>query len=213
MNDNIIIDKMNIIFIDWDDTLFPTHFLLTNKFKINEENDYIKYKLHFIELDKKITNLINTLVNECLIFIVTNANLVWIAQCLNILPLTKQIIKLHNIAIISSREQFYKTQTADEWKILTFRNIINNNMYKSKQNQIINIISLGDSKYEYNGLIHLDEYINLKFVDKCFLLKSINFIIKPSFNEILEQLHIVNNNIIHIINVMEYVDLNCLSNN
>ena len=46
-----------------------------------------------------------------------------------------------------------------------------------------------------------------------YLLKSINFISKPSFEQILNQIDTLNKNISEIINFKNYIDLNFTSLN
>ena len=43
----------NIFIIDWDDTLFPTTWVNTNKINMSDVNSVKDYKLYFLELDKK----------------------------------------------------------------------------------------------------------------------------------------------------------------
>ena len=75
----------SIIFIDWDDTLFPTSWVNKNNIDIKNITDYSI----FIKLDQYINTLLKKITNKCEIVIVTNALKKWILSCLNLLPQTK----------------------------------------------------------------------------------------------------------------------------
>jgi hypothetical protein len=197
---------LNIFYIDWDDTLFPTN--VYNKINIYDEIKKDTFKYNLIILDNKINSFLNNLKNHGTIFIVTNANLLWINKSLNDLPNTKKFIKTNNIQIISARDKYKNNNNLFKWKILAFRDILNNINLNSNNDKVINIISFGDAKYEYNGLLYLDIYLKNKNLNKMHLLKSINFISKPSFEQILNQIDTLNKNILEIINSKNYIDLN-----
>lgn len=134
----------NIIFIDWDDTLFPTTWVNKNKMNWLDKNDVNKYKLFFLELDKSISNLLGTITknNDNFVYIVSNANKKWIELALTPLPITSSIINKtslittdnNNIVIISAKDKYNeKYSSAMDWKILTFKDIIND-VYKINTN-------------------------------------------------------------------------------
>lgn len=206
MNDKI--ELFNIFIIDIDDTIMPTSFILSNNIDISNENDIEEYKLYFIELDDLISNLLMSLDEKGYVFIVTNANIKWIEKCLKILPITKNIIEEKNIQIISARDRYKSTKMSKDWKTYTFKDVIKDMMTEVDDNDIVNIISLGDAKYEYNGLLSLDDYFKINYSDKMYLLKSINFIKNPSFDQILDQLKVMNKSYNEIINKIDYIDFN-----
>lgn len=202
---------LNIFYIDWDDTLFPTN--VYNKINMYNEIKKDTFKYNLIILDEKLNVFLNNLNKYGKVFIVTNANLLWIMKSLNDLPKTKKFIKSNNIQIISARDKYKNNNSFFKWKILAFRDILNNIDLNSNNNEMINIISFGDAKYEYNGLLYLDVYLKNKNLNSMYLLKSINFISKPSFEQILNQIDTLNKNISEIINSKNYIDLNFTSLN
>lgn len=202
------IELFNIFIIDIDDTLIPTTYILLNNIDISNENDIKEYKLYFIELDELISNLLMSLDEKGYVFIVTNANIKWIEKCLKILPITKNIIEEKKIVIISARDRYKTTKMAKDWKTYTFKDIIKDLIVEVDNNDIVNIISLGDAKYEYNGLLSLDDYFKINYSEKMYLLKSINFIKNPSFDQILDQLKVMNKSYNDIINKIDYIDFN-----
>ena len=209
----------NIFMIDWDDTLFPTSWVNKNNIKLNN-NLIQKYKLYFLELDKTIVSLLESLDKVGDIYIVTNASMNWIKSCLNILDLTRQLIIKNNIRIISARDIYSQSEnTPTEWKILTFKSIVHNIVEKINKilrpNTIFNIISIGDAMYEYIALIKLNEffnsYVKARNKDKKFNvsynLKSIKFIDNPDFDYVIDQIQVLQKNKDDIINRMGFVDI------
>ena len=210
----------NLFIIDWDDTLFPTTWINKNKIDLNKSDSFSQYKLYFLELDKTISMLLDSLNKVGDIFIVTNANIGWIKSCLTILNLTKNTIINNEIRIVSARDSYSQNSSSPtEWKILTFQDIIEdiiNKINKNiKPNTIINIISIGDAMYEYIALINLDNFLKShientnNFGGKKFnyLLKNIKFIEKPDFDFIIDQMQVLHKNSPDIINKLEFIDL------
>ncbi|ARF11102.1 hypothetical protein Hokovirus_4_76 [Hokovirus HKV1] len=183
-----------LIFIDWDDTLFPTTWLTKNNININDK----KYTKFFTLLDEIIDNFFTLIITTGKIFIVTNATLNWIKISSNILPKTLQHLK--NIKIISAKQTYQYTypNNVHLWKKLCFKKIANKHM---QQNKINNIISIGDAMYEYNALI------NLYFSSHKKYLKAIKFIQYSEYEHIIEQITILCQNIKNIINHKQHLDL------
>lgn len=210
----------NLFIIDWDDTLFPTTWVNKNNINFNKSNCSDEYKLYFLELDKTISMLLESLNKIGDIFIVTNANINWIKSCLLKLNLTRKTIITNNIRIVSARDSYSQNNSSPtEWKILTFQDIIEDIIIKInkniKPNTIINIISIGDAMYEYIALINLDNFIksyienkNLKQNQKFdYLLKNIKFIEKPEFDCVIDQIQVLHKNSLDIVNKLEFIDL------
>jgi hypothetical protein len=200
----------NIFIIDWDDTLFPSSWVNQKKIDVNDVDSVNLYKTYFEELDKTIINFLNKLDNIGEIYIVTNANMKWIKNCLTILNNTRNFIISKNIRIVSARELYSKNINIGftEWKIFTFRNVMDEILSKTNiHNYILNIISFGDANYEYIALINLDTFFKNKNNNINYLLKSIKFINKPNFNYIIEEINIVDKNLDTIINKISYVDI------
>jgi hypothetical protein len=210
----------NIFIIDWDDTLFPTTWINKNSIDLNNPNTYQEYRVYFLELDKTISSLLESLNGVGDVWIVTNANLKWIKSCLHILSLTANTIIKNNIRIVSARDSYSQNSSSPtEWKILTFQDIVEDIINKInrnlKPNTIINIISIGDAMYEYIALINLDNFIKSFITTKnsqinnnfTYLLKNIKFIEKPEFEYVIEQIQELHKNKDNIINKLEFIDL------
>jgi hypothetical protein len=210
----------NIFIIDWDDTLFPTTWVNSNKINMTNSNSINDYKLYFLELDKTVSNFLESFNKIGDIYIVTNANIKWIKSCLNVLNLTREIIVNNNIRIVSARDSYSQSgNSPTEWKIKTFQDILEDIIKKIllnlKPNTCLNIVSLGDAQYEYIALINLDSYFKTNKLIKNspdssninYLLKSIKFIEKPEFDYVIDQLQVILKNKNSIINKLGYIDL------
>jgi len=213
---------INIFIIDWDDTLYPTTWVNKNSIDVSKTNLLQEYRVYFLELDKTISTLLESLNQIGDIWIVTNANLNWIKSCLESLELTKKTIITNKIRIVSARDLYsINSSSPTEWKILTFQDIMEDIIKKIskriKPNTYINIISIGDAMYEYIALINLDNFIKTytnKFLPLTqsndqlnYFLKNIKFIEKPDFDCVIDQMNVLEKNKNDIVNKLEFIDL------
>jgi len=204
MNNNL----NTIYLIDWDDTLFPTSWFKKNNISLYNKSSVDNYKLYFMELDNTIEKILYKLNKNGKIYIVTNANLKWINDCLNELPFTKDIIDANQIKILSARDLYSKKYlNIMEWKKNTFKNIVNSIINYDK---CTNIISIGDAEYEYYGLLELDNHIKTLNNNHCYLLKNIKFIESPNFEQIIDQNELLHKSIDNITNNLRYIDIKLL---
>ena len=214
----------NIFIIDWDDTLFPTNWVTKNNIDINDSESYNKYKLFFIELDNILSNVINSLNKLGNVFIVSNASLTWLKNCLAILPYTNKLVNAFGINVISARDNYFNNNLSInservsimEWKITCFQdiliNVLNSIAGKFNEKNYLNIISIGDANYEYVALMNLNNFFEINKLDINYFLKNIKFIEKPEFNIIIEQLFTLKKNIQMIVDKLHFVDLNLVLN-
>lgn len=213
----------NIFIIDWDDTLFPTTWVNKNSIDMSKSHTIQEYKVYFLELDKTISGLLESLNQVGDVWIVTNANINWIKTCLMGLEQTRKSIISNKIRIVSARDSYSSNSSSPtEWKILTFQDIlediINKISSRIKPNTFVNIISIGDAMYEYMALINLDNFIKSYMLNNNssntksnkqfkYLLKNIKFIEKPEFDFVIDQMNVLNKNKDTIVNKLEFIDL------
>ena len=173
--------KQTLIILDWDDTLFPTTWVTSNRINLNNNIEKIKNQKYFKQLDDELSSFLITLKKYGEIIIVTNAMPEWIQLSSVVLPKTSVILK--DIKIFSARKMFQEKYPSNsmKWKELTFKEVLKQ---KYENKSFANIISIGDAEYEYNALINLinHEYNTAK------ILKSVKFIKNPSRNMLIEQL-------------------------
>lgn len=176
----------SLIIYDWDDTLFPTTWFLTN----------LNIKMSII--DNSIYSLLYKSLRLGNVIIVTNAQSRWVYKIIDSLPITKQLIKQH-IPIISAIDKYGYggLNNINKFKTIVYNNDINDFIKNCN-----NIVSIGDSDCEYNALISLgDKYYNKK------KLKNIKLIPKPSLNELLDEHFLLIGNINRIISHGSHCDL------
>lgn len=220
----------NLIIIDWDDTLFPTSWILKNNINIITKN-YLNNEniVKLIEkLDIVLYKLLELMISIGTVIIITNATTSWIKQCCSILSKSNEIIK-KNIDIISANDNYSKKYPLNisMWKKKEFDyqvfkylknngyislNNIDNNIYThvkkindtiTKNNKIIkhSILSIGDSNYEYNALINLYDITN-----NIVNLKTIRFKQDISIEIFIDQLKLLRENIVIICEINNHAD-------
>lgn len=197
MNNYIITKKDTLIILDWDDTLFPTTWIRTNNINVKDLETSNKYIVYFYELDTVLFKLLKKLMEYGKVIIVTNALPIWIDLSSRVLPKTSYL--LTKIKIVSARKN-YQPQSADmmDWKKLAFKDEVLSEMLN---NNILNIVSVGDAEYEYRALIDL---YNLNHKPK--LLKSIRFVNDPSHDTLIDQLEVLKNSIPTICLIKKHLD-------
>jgi hypothetical protein len=189
-----------LIILDWDDTLFPTSWVMNNNINMAKASD--NHKVMFSELD----NILYDFLHKCLklgkVIIVTNASYGWVNISLKVLPYTSKIL-LNNIKILSAREMFQKQNSIHVWKRLAFEQEVVE--YFMGKHDVHNIVSIGDAEYEYNALIHFYDW--KKIIPKKRLLKTIKLISSPTYYSLLDQIDVLSNCIEKICRKKKHVDL------
>ncbi len=194
-----------LIIFDWDDTLFPTSWMVKNNIDLTNKNTQQKYFILFSNLDSILYKLLTKLTKHGQIVIITNAVKKWIDMSCVMLPKTYAIIN-NNIPVLSARD-LYKTQYPNDitqWKKHTFKKLAveTDNKYK-------NIISVGDAEYEFLATINL---YDAKAHSKHKLLKTVRLFPDPSFESLMNQLDLLYNSFDKIITCNRHLDLK-FSNN
>ena len=189
-----------LIILDWDDTLFPTTWILQKKINLNCEKTKNKHMVFFSQLDNILYKLLNTFMERGTVMVVTNAMVKWVMISADIIPNTKRLIE-KNIEIISAREKHQDDLPNDAyaWKRLIFKDIVSK-FYANTRYQ--NIISVGDAEYEFKALIHLWNKKRKKRI-----LKTVRFIQSPSFESLIDQLEVLSASIDKICNSKTHMDL------
>lgn len=185
-----------LIFLDWDDTLFPTNWLANKNVTI--QNLSGQFTLHFRELDNALFKFLKSLLNYGTIIIVTNALRDWVYQSSTLLPISSAVLK--KLQIVSARERYgEKVNSIMGWKILTFEDLVDKEYAHIPFN---NIISIGDAEYEYRALVAL----NNKYIHR--YLKNVKLIKAPDFDSLVDQLEVLTRAIPEIYGTSRHLDLN-----
>ena len=189
--------EKRIAIFDWDDTLFCTKYLETFqlnftdifsfKYSLEETNPYLLNQLK--DLENSIIQLFYEIV-ECnfQIFIVSNADLKWIENCLvHFFFYLNTFIKDENIKIYSAKNLFNGVSSC-LCKIKCFKKVILDNFKDT--NLILKILSIGDSKHEKKATLNL---CKLNYYEK-INVKFIQTIRSPSLRSIILQLNYIQEN-------------------
>ncbi len=187
-----------IIVVDWDDTLFPTSWIVENGIDLTDPKSRYKYMKYFEHLDENLSSLLDYMKTLGEVIIITNAMPEWIELSVSVLPKTKRC--LENIEVVSARKKYQTLHNMSEWKKYTFLEEISKRAHKKSYN---NILSLGDAEFEHNALINL---YNQKIIPHKYL-KSIKFIKSSDYNILLEQIKMMRLHIKHICSMTRQVDL------
>lgn len=190
--------KTTLIIIDWDDTLYPTSWVMNNRIDLTDHKTRVKYNKYFDNLDKHLYTTLCKIRKLGEILIITNAMPDWIDLSLSVLPKTKEI--LSKCDIISARQRYHNKSKMTEWKKLTFNEEIINRLDKKKIN---NILSLGDAEYERYALISL---YNLKKIPHKYL-KFIKFTRSPDYHVLIEQITIIRDKIHDFCMTTQHIDV------
>jgi len=190
-----------LIILDWDDTLFPTSWVIKNDINLLNFNTINKHIDFFNELDVLLHNILSTFLKYGEVVIVTNAMKKWVYISSNLIPNTKELIN-NKIPIISARD-LYQNKFPDRnelWKEHTFKELI----FKHAGKKILNIISIGDAEYEFYAIINFYK----KYADNNTLFKTIRFKQLSTYDILIDQLKTLNKGILNIIEMKKNLDLN-----
>jgi hypothetical protein len=191
---------INIIILDWDDTLFPTEYFKTRTDML------LNHKLIPEEINLKLRTLASNIIkvitsaNTCgYVTIVSNASMGWLKLCFQVIP---EIIPImQSICVISAQDNFkHRSDDPAKWKEWTFckylNDLINQQEKYMKENYSnmsyrYNLISIGDSVHERDALKiyaqNLNTILNPIHPDSIFA-KTIKLVEKPTFEKVNSQL-------------------------
>lgn len=194
------ISKRNTLFIlDWDDTLFPTNWVMKNGINLMNSSIREQYMTYFQQLDRVLFSFLKNTLFMGKIVIVTNALLDWIYISSIVLPKTYVLLK--KIKIVSARGSYkHVSSNMMDWKVMAFHDVVDEEF---QSDSLMHVISVGDAEYEYQALIAL----NKKEHDHIKYLKSIKFVKNPSHDTLIEQLEILGSTIQDIWSKKAHLDL------
>lgn len=171
----------NSLFIfDWDDTLFPTSFLVNGK--IYEQNLSEELEKLLSELEVLVINILNFSLSKGDVYIITNSSFTWFSYSSDkYFPNLNNILK--KIKIISARDEYEDLYPGKNqlWKEKAFLKL-NNNLNK---NLVTNIICFGDSLIELEAGKKLASEFSNSFC------KTIKFKENPELEDLIKQLNLI----------------------
>jgi hypothetical protein len=189
--------KNTLLLLDWDDTLFPTSWVMKNNINLINCQEREQLVDHFQTLDRTLYSFLSNMKTYGKVIIVTNAMTDWVKISSIVIPKTYNILK--NMEIISARGLYSKiSQEPMLWKKLTFQSIINKEF---KHKRIMNIISIGDAEYEHEALVSLSK----SYFNQIKYLKSFRLVKEPNYDFIIDQLNVLSECIPHLWNKQKQI--------
>lgn len=174
-----------ITIFDWDDTLFPTTYLMQKIGNSMESLSFsLKEKSKIKELEIKIVKLLTKALEKGIVFIITNSCKGWVERCIK-LYYPKLSPLLDDINIISARE-LYEKEFPDNKEMWKNKTCIELSKYLKIDNSIkTNIICFGDSNLEINSAqAFANEFIN-------YTLKTVKFLENPDLFQLFKQIYLI----------------------
>ena len=172
----------SLIIFDWDDTLLPTSFLVSD---VSSQQDIELSKKEIKKMKKieqKVGSILEKSIEKGKTYIITNAYACWIEYTIK--KFYSNIINIFDkIKIISARNEYEYIfpGNARQWKIEAFLNIL-----KDVDNKkVTNIVCMGDSLFE----IEAGRILASKFARS--FIKTVKFKETPKLDELLEQLRVI----------------------
>ena len=172
----------SLIIFDWDDTLLPTSFLVSD---VSSQQDIELSKKEIKKMKKieqKVGSILEKSIEKGKTYIITNAYACWIEYTIK--KFYSNIINIFDkIKIISARNEYEYIfpGNARQWKIEAFLNILKDVDIK----KVTNIVCMGDSLFE----IEAGRILSSKFT-RAFI-KTVKFKETPKLDELLEQLKVI----------------------
>lgn len=194
----LLIDKA-LIFIDWDDTLFPTTWMLAQGMSQTTSSSEDKKYVQLLEgISSAIIMFLARIKTFGRIVIVTNSQTGWVSDCIQrYMPSVAAI--LETIPICSARSTYeFLTDIPVMWKKMAFgREILET--YGTDETRQRNVLSIGDGFAERVAVG--------KVKAENTYVKSIKLYDAPTPSSIIQQLMFVDENLVKIINHTGDLDL------
>jgi hypothetical protein len=180
--------------IDWDDTLFPTSWLLKEGLFTDGKLPSCQQAAQLQQLAEGVKITLETAVALGKVVIVTNAEQGWIERsCTRFMPSLVNLLK--TIDIVSAQSSFKQlTQEPSEWKRLAFQHELGLFHEESTlAGQQCNLVSMGDSEHELAALLSVT-----KGVANCYG-KSVKLMESPRIEQLIEQHEVLSSSLSDVV--------------
>lgn len=174
----------NVAIFDFDDTLFPTTWEMTNSFYSSQNNtkDERSWK-EYMKLDFMVKKAMSVLIkNNYTIFIVTNANAEWVNVATNdYMPLLEKMIKDKEIQLVSANDLYskYYPDNPSIWKICAYFGVHRGVTENNKTKKIKTMMAFGDTIHDIYSAWILHPKVNT--------IRSYKYMIHPTMKQLLKQ--------------------------
>lgn len=154
--------KDSTIFLDWDDTLMCTYFLLQKEKKLTEEELNLVHSL-----GEAVSDLISLCKKNGNVYILTNSSRAWVlSTAKNYLQINSEI--LEGIYIFSGRDKYSKNYPISQWKTIAYTELSHVLEYSKR------ILCIGDS------ITDVEEGKKIKSLYKDVSVATVKFLSHPN---------------------------------
>lgn len=141
---------VNLTFIDWDDTLFPTSFFARYQLLHHEPRSISPpFSTEIRRLDLIARNLIQTSLKFGIVVVVTNGLMQWVEDSGSAyLPRLYHCMRRNRVEVISARDLYEQSlqNQVTAWKVLAFQSIVAS---AGLENESFSLVSIGDQPAEH----------------------------------------------------------------
>jgi hypothetical protein len=195
-----------LFLVDYDDTVLSSSWLAQKGLSLKSHHIPLEVAHELAVLEKHAIQLLTCVLNKGKVALVTNAETGWIElSARKFLPGLYPL--LEKTRIVSARSTFEKQfpKQTQQWKNAAYELVFQETFEGSVQLGFkgrFNVLSLGDSLYERNALMHLS-----KSLPDQVLGKSIKLIERPTIEQLQRQLEILNGHLDDLTHAQEPIDL------
>jgi hypothetical protein len=172
-----------VIFLDWDDTLFPSSYLASKGYRLESEfvSEEVLRQLKLVEA--WVERLLDYLATKGDVYVITNAETGWVElSSAKFIPDLADRVKMLDITSARSKYESMFPNSPLKWKFYAFKDKLITDL---GPNDNVQVLSLGDSNYEREAAISVTkDYPNI-------CCKSIKFQERPSVEQLLKQIELV----------------------
>ena len=190
-------NQRNITIFDWDDTIMYTSML--ESILSGKTTNMDSFSITAEKIEYEAYSLLESAIQMGTVFIVTNASLSWIIYCCHsYMPKLFQLFpKIHIFSCRDCYEMNYPNQE-NLWKTMAFKDIIQ--METKNTQQMLSIISIGDSIYERNALFSFCK-------DKSTIIpKSVKLMERPNIYLLYKELQFIHSQLNYLMTCKSKID-------
>lgn len=189
--------KETLILFDWDDTLFPTTWIVQEGLMAAMPTTTQAAQIN--HLAQRVDATLAAAKQRGKVVIITNAMKGWVEQsCSLFMP--SVLRHLQDVDVISARSSFEWEAQQMDWKCMAFAEQMKA-FYGASVTQRRNVISLGDALYEQRALAAVTQC-----VPNCYA-KSLKFMDKPQIQQLIDEHDMVVASLECIIDTDDNLDL------
>lgn len=190
-----------LIIFDWDDTLLASSYLTEHKLTLSSLvfPDEVKQVLDV--LARAVMAVLRVAVSLGRVYIVTNGETGWVQlSARHFMPGVEPLLK--DVTVVSARSTYQSAfcNNPQEWKCQAFSSVLGE-VFGHCRDGLKNVVSFGDSECERTALQRATRLLNP------VLRKSVKFLERPSPDQLLKQIELMQGYLPYIVSYAGELDL------